>query len=126
MLYKKYNNKKGFTLVELIIVIAILAVLTTVATISIVSIGNRSRITTVETELTKYKSAYDAWIADTGGAGSKQDFLDYIDPDVQGSNYKISSGITPDIQWDEKAVYITVKNITGKINLNTGDITCPT
>ncbi len=123
--WKSGKIKKGFTLVELIIVIAILAILTAVATVSIIGISNRATKSTVVSELPKYKAAYDAWVAETGGFGTEQDFKNYIDPSISGSTYKISSGIVPTINWNEKTVEITIKYMTGRINLNTGVVTCP-
>lgn len=124
-MFKRILEKnKGFTLTELIVVIAILGIISAVATVSIVGISNRSKKATVEAELTKYKAAYDAWITETGG-GTEQNFKDYIDPSVEGDNYKISSGIVPTYNWTGKTVSITIKNMTGRIDLTTGTITCP-
>jgi len=47
---KKKNNKKGFTLVELVVVIAILAVLAAIAIPAVISIVNSASNTSLETE----------------------------------------------------------------------------
>ncbi len=118
----KKPNVKGFTLVELIIVMAIIAVLATAAVVSIASISDRAAKALVESELSKYKLAYDAWLADTGG-GEEQDYLDYIDPVNGSANYKITSGITPTINWTNLTVEVTIKSTKGRISLENGDVT---
>lgn len=47
---KKKNNKKGFTLVELVVVIAILAILAAIAIPAVISIVNNASDTSLETE----------------------------------------------------------------------------
>lgn len=118
-----HKKAKGFTLAELIIVIAIVAILASVAWVSIASISDRSSKTLVESELAKYKAAYDAWMADTGGVGGEQDFKNYIDPQVGNSTYKITSGLVPTYNWSAKTVDLTIRTAVGRINLETGDFT---
>jgi len=120
---KHISNTKGFSLAELIVVIAIVAILAAGVTVSIVTIVDKAAKSLVESELQKYKLAYDAWKADTGEGGSEQSYLNYIDPQNGSANYKITSGIVPTINWSNKTVEVLIKSSRGRINLETGDIT---
>lgn len=50
LLFRMKNNKKGFTLVELVVVIAILAILAAIAIPAVISIVNSAQETSMETE----------------------------------------------------------------------------
>lgn len=116
------RNKKGFTLVELIVVIAILAILAAVATVSITGIVNRSRINAMENDLQKYKEAYDVWITEVGTDGTAANFKTYVssgDYKISGAeNATMGSGTT----WSAtvRNVTLTANGKTGVINLVTG------
>lgn len=120
------KNKKGFTLVELIVVIAILAILAAVATVSITGIVNRSRENALRSDLGKYKEAYDVWMTD-GGDGTSASFKTYINPST--GTYKItgsdSATYGTGTTWSatERRVSLTGTGVSGYVNLVNGTVT---
>lgn len=63
---KEKMNNKGFSLVELIIVIAIMAILVGVLAPQFIKYVERSRISTDMQNVESYKTAIEAYVADTG------------------------------------------------------------
>lgn len=123
------RNKKGFTLVELIVVIAILAILAAVATVSITGIVNNASKNAIRSDLAKYKAGYDAFISDPDTTTvSLVEFKKFVHS--QTGTYKISGSETlATSAWgtwandNTKTVSITVRSFTGTINVTTGVIT---
>lgn len=64
----KKTNNKGFSLVELIIVIAIMAVLIGVLAPQFIKYVERSRESTDLQNIEEFKTAVEAWVADSQGA----------------------------------------------------------
>ncbi len=119
------KNKKGFTLVELIVVIAILAILAAVATVSITGIVNRSRDNALKADLQKYKAAYDVWLTEAGTGGTLAQYKAYVHPTT--GDYRITGSDTATYgTWATdatKTVALTLNGKTGTINVVTGAIT---
>ena len=59
-----YRKKKGFTLVELMVVIIILAVLTAIAIPSYMALRNRARVAAAQSEMKNIATALELYMAD--------------------------------------------------------------
>ena len=71
---KLRRNKKGFTLVELVVVIAILAILASVATVATVTILNNARKTPVTDTASSVKNQIQYWYAQGVKSGDSAKF----------------------------------------------------
>lgn len=75
-------NKKGFTLVELMVVLAILGLLAAIGIPQYLKVQNRARIGADRVTITAFQHQIDAFVAETGGswtAGEKT-FSDTVKP----------------------------------------------
>ncbi len=77
---KKNNKKKGFTLVELLVVIAILAILASVSVVGYLSFTNKAKQSKCETEALQVREVINGTLMD----GSVLDFK------LDEKNYKVS------------------------------------
>ena len=62
----KKNNKKGFTLVELLVVIAILAILATVTVVGYLGFTRRAKESNATSELTQVRNVINAYTLEDG------------------------------------------------------------
>ena len=62
----KKNNKKGFTLVELLVVIAILAILATVTVVGYLGFTQRAKESNATSELTQVRNVINAYTLEDG------------------------------------------------------------
>ena len=62
----KKNNKKGFTLVELLVVIAILAILATVTVVGYLGFTQRAKESNAKSELTQVRNVINAYTLEDG------------------------------------------------------------
>ena len=62
----KKNNKKGFTLVELLVVIAILAILATVTVVGYLGFTQRAKESNATSELTQVRNVISAYTLEDG------------------------------------------------------------
>ena len=99
------KNKKGFTLVEIIVVLVILAILAAIAVPSVIGYVNEAKesryiqeahsiYTVVETEVAKYKATddpsekdIDNYIKDILSGNTKKTELDDVDVERNGNTY---------------------------------------
>ena len=91
------NTKKGFTLVELLVVIAILAILATVSVVGYTSFINRANDSNAETEAHQIQTTIESYIiAGDGydlGTSNGKDY--YVDEDANGKLRVYEDGTTP-------------------------------
>lgn len=83
-----YKNKKGFTLVELLMVVAIIGLLSSVALTSLNSARNKAKIAKVQTEVNQIYKAFSASTFDLGS--------NYLNKSDTSGQY--SSGV-PESVW---------------------------
>ena len=99
---KLRRNKKGFTLVELVVVIAILAILASVATVATVTILNNARKTPVTDTASSVKNQIQYWYASgtktatTGkwGTASGDTLSGFLQSALQECKFKTDAKIT--------------------------------
>lgn len=72
MLLKKRTNRKGFTLVEIMIVVAIIALLATIAVPSFLRVRKRSQATRILEELRLVANAKDQWAIEKNKVGADE------------------------------------------------------
>lgn len=119
MLREKLRNKKGFTLIEIIVVIVILAVLMAVAVPSVMSYmneGNKAKYETVaRAALINTQTAVAKDYGDDGKINNPTDVVAWIDG---------TAADTVDQYFGSKKTYGSgVKVVTTKIELNNSDAT---
>lgn len=118
------RNKKGFTLVELIVVIAILAILAAVATVSITGIVNNASKNAIRSDLARYKEGYDLYKTEDDSI-TLNEFKAYIHPSTGTYQIAGSDAVTYGT-WTTDAtrtVSVTVRGFTGVLNVVTGVVT---
>ena len=77
------KNKKGFTLVELIVVIAIIAILAAIAIPAVISIVESASVSSIETEAAEMDNACKTYYMGVkSGAISKENFTPTLSGDV--------------------------------------------
>lgn len=81
------NTKKGFTLVELLVVIAILAILASVAVVGYTAFLDKAKDSKAETELHQIVTYINAELMDDG----KWEFVEYGDDDAVSTDDKTHS-----------------------------------
>ncbi|NCA67429.1 MAG: prepilin-type N-terminal cleavage/methylation domain-containing protein [Clostridia bacterium] len=131
---KLRRNKKGFTLVELIVVIAILAILAAVAAVSVTGVIRKARISTIDSDLNVIKAAYQSYKAEGYSAGGdvptaadKTAFTNYISGTnavylVNPANFAPATDLGTFVGANNATAKITRSGITRTINLETGSI----
>ena len=85
------NNKKGFTLVELVIVVAVMAILVAVAIPTISSITGKAQESVDNTNARSIESVIKLAEADASNDGKPLD-VDAIDNAIEGAKLGIESG----------------------------------
>jgi len=121
---RKMKARKGFTLVELVVVVAIIAILTAVAAPRFLSMTESSKVAAVESNCQALRAAASLYMADHGGkAPASADLLNpYLanpfaslanNPD--GATYTIAAtGITATLTGiTNESRYTSRPNITG-------------
>lgn len=132
-LSRKMKKRKGFTLVELVVVIAILGILAGIAVPKLGSSRNTAKIAAHNTNIRILKSTAAMYLADYPNTEktelTEEDLKDYLD----GEKFpKVPSGLKNDedkpidekysITIDEKGnIIIEPKEITPKEETNSGD-----
>lgn len=127
---KKFTNKKGFTLMEMLIVVAIIAILIAVAIPTFNSALNKAK---VGTDTANIRSGYAAAKVEVlaGGAKAKDTFTlkDDGSVDAGGTDYKTKGknetkttiGEKKDLTWEpEQTVTYTVKDDGVGIDITIG------
>ncbi len=99
---KNLKNKKGFTLIELIVVIAILGILAAILIPQFSGFQDKARSAQVLVEAKQFATAADGWLAEHPGSNAaavvaaKADILDMAGADVTGTiadaNISVSGG----------------------------------
>ena len=87
---KLKKNKKGFTLVELLVVIAIIGILAVVAVPALFSNINKAKVASVESDYSSVKSAALSYYSDTNKIPVTPDYMESL-PDKAdiGGEYKL-------------------------------------
>ena len=132
----KKQNKKGFTLVELLVVIAILAILATVSVVGYSQFTEKAKKSNDETELHQialiveaqlidgeeivYKNTYDSTNTTTLTASVKYT-VTYVDSkvSVKVANATVSNGVIT--KWTDSATAATSDDVTSAIKLLAGE-----
>ncbi|MCC0638118.1 MULTISPECIES: type II secretion system protein [unclassified Clostridioides] len=85
---KLRKNKKGFTLVELLVVIAIIGILAVVAVPALFSNINKAKVASVESDYSSVKSAALSYYADTNTLPTdiKTHLKSYLESDIENSD----------------------------------------
>lgn len=83
------KNKKGFTLVELLVVIAIIGVLAVVAVPALFSNINKAKVASVESDYSSIKSAALSYYADKNELPKdiSNDLKTYLESDIKNSDF---------------------------------------
>ena len=99
----KKNTKKGFTLVELLVVIAILAILASVAVVGYTAFINKAEKSKAETELAQLESAVNANLM----VNEDTVICDVTAPDVAGTHItKVY------VDGDDAKIYVVKTTVT--------------
>ena len=111
------TNKKGFTLIELIIVVAIIGILAAIAVPQFMQYHSRSYMTTARTDARNAHTAVHAWLADNPGGNPPAETI--IGP-AAGVNYpevRASDGSTISIAAGG-SVTVTHANVNGSYSID--------
>ena len=95
---KKNQNRKGFTLIELIVVIAILAILAAVAIPNFMGLTRKAEIATEVAAATEYVNAINVHNALAKGDSTLDDLAPQLDTSITDTN------ITGRIDFDAKGM----------------------
>lgn len=132
---KKVNNKKGFTIVELVIVIAVIAILAAVLIPTFSGVVEKANKTAA---LEKAKNALTAVLTENNGSignahfavvdGDKTYWFDYADGQLESAKDAYAVSSTPkssvvyiskqDATFDSNNKYITECTTVGKVGFN--------
>ena len=117
----KKNNKKGFTLTELIVVIVIIGILAAVLIPSITGYVKKAKVSTVQQESSAIVTAYKTWEAErdelTDETG-KSDFSIYLSANVEmelNADAKLEKAYAKDatdktvVDWKNGFIYTSGK-----------------
>ncbi len=102
-------NKKGFTLVEILVAVVIIGVLATIAVPMYQTAVDKSRYTTMIVPARNLASAQERYLMENGRYSSDLAMLDvHFGKDVNGRVDSISSGLTASIGDDSEYEYVKV------------------
>lgn len=124
--FMKKNNKKGFTLVELLVVIAILAILATVSVVGYTSFTKKAKVSNAQNELTQ---ARDIIIAEVlGDEDSTAKLCDHVSVKVSGTGYAVEFAASAgnkddDFDNDLKTTFADLKSLKGTFAVTATTIT---
>ncbi len=90
------SNRKGFTLIEIMVVVVILSILATVVTIQVIDYIHKGRVTKVRTDIASFESALELYKMDAGKYPTTE----------QGLNALVSKPTLAPIplKWKEKGI----------------------
>ena len=117
------EKKKGFTLVELLVVIAIIAILATVSTVGYLGFTKQAKISNDLTELTQYKTLITANTLDgykytTGEGDAKKEYtLTYTTTDGHALNLTAEEELN-----DDELLKQVIEDIIGEEKINDGNL----
>ena len=92
----KKNNRKGFTIVELVIVIAVIAILATVLVPTFGNVIDNAKQTTIKQEA---KNLYTEYVSNSTDGNFERNIVVEID----GVFYAVKEGVCVDADKDDKA-----------------------
>lgn len=124
-MHYRNNNRKGFTIVEIVIVIAVIAVLAAIMIPTFIMIQEDAEVSALKTSINNSFSVFASHQADNGGHyGEKSDYRF-----VKAKGITITNGVatgltgaTEEYIWDGKSDDVTTRDYKG---LGDGDFLFP-
>ncbi len=110
---KKGNKKKGFTLVELLVVIAILAILASVSVVGYLSFTEKAKISNIETEMTQIREVIRGQLLDGSEVTIECGTTDYT-LSYEGNKVSATETSGENTDWDLAFPDLALFNDGGK------------
>ncbi len=120
--FRKRLNKKGFTLIELVVVVAIVGILAVIAVPAVSDIIKNARTSADEAQVALYQGAIERYNADKGGY--PQTHKEALDAIKEYTNIDVSGGKVPAPEQANMHFFYNpdYHKISVKVSPDTGDI----
>ena len=131
----KMTNRKGFTLVELVVVVAIIAILAVIAVPRFVNITESSRVAAMESNFNVLRTAITMYAADHGGSlddlttSDLTELADYVSDVASGADVLLHFQNKPNgavYEWDGSVLTATLSDLEGDYEGRAGNFSAGT